>query len=100
MATRTFTSAFHDVAAAARALDTNLTQPAAAVVFDGAQSVVVKARSSNSGSVYIGPTGVTVLTGYELQPGASVTLDQPELGNLYSIGTAGDKLTLLGGFFG
>lgn len=98
---KTFTTGVHLVAATQRGLDTNLTQPANAPSFDGALAVTLKAASANAGVVYIGPTGVTGITdGYPLAAGASLDIVASELGNLFSIGTAGDKIAMIGAFEG
>jgi hypothetical protein len=47
--------------------------PAGSVLVPPGFGVVVKALSGNAGSVYIGDLSVEVSTGFELQPGESVT---------------------------
>ena len=48
-------------------------------------SVTVKALSTNTVSVYIGTTGVTTSTGFELSAGESVSLDVDNLTDVYCI---------------
>lgn len=70
------------------------TPGAQAPVFSGAS---IKALKANVGPLYIGGTGVTSATGYELQPSEAVSLDMLGLGKLFFIGAnTGDKLCVLG----
>lgn len=99
MAARRYTSGRHAVAAAERSITSNLTQPAAAINFSTSdlESVLVKAADANAGKVFLGPTGVTGATnGYELSAGQSFVLSPDELDTLFTIGTAGDFVHLLG----
>ena len=95
MAIKTVSSAVHDVGAAERALSTNLTSPTGALSMDGAETVLLKAPSTNVGTVYLGPTGVLATNGFPLAPGESIAIDASELSAIFAIGTAGDDVALL-----
>jgi hypothetical protein len=96
MAVKTVTSAQHQVAATERALSTNLTAPAGALALDESMTVLITALTTNAGTTYLGPTGVGTTSGYPLPPGASIAVDASELSAIFSIGTANDRLGLLG----
>lgn len=49
------------------------------------RSVTVKALSTNTVAVYVGPTGVTTTSGFELLAGESVTMDISNLSTIYVI---------------
>jgi hypothetical protein len=75
------------------------TVTASAVQFNGGTSktpkgkVLVKALATNTGIVYIGPSGVLTTTGFALNPGDSQEFDISDVNKLYHIGTLNDKLT-------
>ena len=96
MAAKTVTSAQHQVGAAERSLATNNTVPTGALSMDEAETVLITALTTNAGTTYLGPTGVLSTNGYPLPPGASIAVDASELTALFSIGTAADRLGLLG----
>lgn len=56
------------------------------------RSFAIAAPSGNSGTVYLGPSGVTSSTGFPLAPGSNVTIDGSGLDDLWAIGTNGDTL--------
>lgn len=71
-----------------------------------AEGLLLKARSSNSGVVYLGTSTVTTSTGYALEPGESLEISKQlspagsalfniPFSSIYVIGTTGDKLTWL-----
>lgn len=45
--------------------------------------IVVKNLSTNTGVIYMGPSGVTTSTGYPLDPGESVSLDMQSVRQVY-----------------
>lgn len=49
--------------------------------------IVLTAKPSNTGTVYIGPVGVTSATGYPLVPGQSISYAVTNLSAIYIIGT-------------
>ena len=57
--------------------------------------VTLTALSTNTSSVFVGPSGVTSGTGLELKPGVSVTLSVSNLDLVYAVGTAGEKVSYL-----
>ncbi len=60
------------------------------------RTVTLACPASNSDIVYVGPIGVTVLTGFPIEPGKSVTFKARENTSIYSIsGTASQKLRAL-----
>lgn len=59
--------------------------------------VTLKAPSVNAAPIEIGPSGVTVGSGFVLEPGDSVTLPLTNLNQLYLIGdNTSDKITWVG----
>lgn len=52
-----------------------VTGTAAALASNSCRKALVKALAANAINVYVGPTGVTTATGFELAPGESVSLD-------------------------
>jgi hypothetical protein len=59
--------------------------------------VVVKAKSANAGSVWVGGAGVTTTddgtgAGYKLSPGEAASFAVSNIGAIYAIGTANDVL--------
>lgn len=61
------------------------------------QGVVVKASSSNIGTVYLGTSGVTTSTGFELGAGESVTLPITNTNLIYAIAnTTGQIISFIG----
>ena len=58
------------------------------------KSVTIENVSTNN-VVFIGDADVTVLNGYGLRPGATVSLDIDDLNKVYHIGTAGNVITYL-----
>lgn len=57
--------------------------------------VIIKAKSSNAGSVVVGPSGVTnavtsSANGYELAPGEAISVAAANLSQVYINGAAGD----------
>ncbi len=59
-------------------------------------SVIVQALSTNGASIWVGPSGVTTGTGFELQPGQATSIAIADLTSVYVIGTSGDKACYLG----
>lgn len=53
--------------------------------------VWVQALSTNSGTLYIGGSGVTTSTGYPLAAGASVFVPIDDLSKIYAIGSADNQ---------
>lgn len=59
--------------------------------------VTIHASKANVADVAIGPAGVSLVTGYLLSPGDSVTLQVPNTNLLYLIGAnTSDKITWIG----
>jgi hypothetical protein len=52
-----------------------VTATAAALASNACRKALIKALVANSINVYVGPSGITTSTGYELGPGEAVTLD-------------------------
>lgn len=61
-----------------------------------AQGIVVQGLKGNIGVVEVGPSTVGTGTGFELQPGQSVTLPLDDASHLYVTGTAGDGVCWIG----
>lgn len=57
--------------------------------------VTLTALSTNLSSLFVGPSGVTNLTGIELKPGNSLTLAISNLNLVYFAGTAGEKISFI-----
>lgn len=55
------------------------------------KGVLVKALSTNSGIVYVGKTGVTTGTGYELTAGEVVMIEADNVNKVYGIASAADQ---------
>jgi len=58
------------------------------------KSVTIESVSTNA-VVWVGPVGVTALTGYGLRPGASVSMDIDDLNKVYVIGTIANIVTYI-----
>ena len=60
-------------------------------------AVTLSTPASNTGTIYIGLTGVTTSTGFALAPGASISLPIANTNLLYALGShSGDVLTFIG----
>ena len=61
------------------------------------QGVIFTGLSTNTISVFVGPAGVTISTGVELQPGAALSAAVANLNELYVVAsTTGATVTWLG----
>ena len=58
------------------------------------KSVTIENVSTNA-VVWVGPAGVTALTGYGLRPGATVSMDIDDLNKVYVIGTVGNVVSYI-----
>ena len=58
------------------------------------KSVTIENVSTNA-VVWVGPAGVTALTGYGLRPGATVSMDIDDLNKVYVLGTVGNIVTYI-----
>lgn len=59
--------------------------------------VIVQALSGNAASVYVGATGVTSSTGFELQPGQATSIGVNNLSSVFVISTtSGDGICFIG----
>lgn len=56
------------------------------------KSVTIENVSTNA-VVWVGPDGVTALTGYGLRPGATVSMDIDDLNKVYVTGTVGNVVS-------
>jgi len=62
-----------------------------------AVGVIIQAKSTNTSSVYVGPSGVTTSTGFELQPGQATSTAVNNLNAVYVISiTSGDGICYIG----
>ncbi len=60
------------------------------------RGVLVKAPSTNSATVYLGGSGVTMANGYPLDPGEAVALEVADVAAVYCVAaSAGQKLRAL-----
>lgn len=59
-------------------------------------SFTIKAFSTNTGVTYVGGAGVTAATGFPLAAGQSVVLNLASTASVYIIGTASDKVAVIG----
>jgi hypothetical protein len=58
-----------------------------------ASVIVLKALKANAAAIYVGPSGVTLSTGLQINPGDSASLPLASLELLYAIGTDDDILS-------
>lgn len=58
------------------------------------KSVTIENVSTNA-VVWVGPAGVTALTGYGLRPGATVSMDIDDLNKVYVVGTVGNVISYI-----
>lgn len=58
--------------------------------------IVVKAKSTNAGTVYVGPSGVTTGTGYPLLAGEAISFGVTNASAVFIIGTASDVVYVAG----
>ena len=54
--------------------------------------IIIQALSTNLSSLYVGGTGVTTITGFELQAGQATSMAINDISVLYIIGTSGDGI--------
>lgn len=59
-------------------------------------AVTIKALAGNAAKVYVGATGVTSSTGWELSPGDQISIDTLNPNQLYVIGSAGSDRVCVG----
>lgn len=78
---------------------TTAADPAASVIGVESTGGVIKALSTNTVSVWVGPSGVTASTGYELAPSEFVSTDLLNIsGKVYVFcATASQKVCLISG---
>ena len=62
-----------------------------------ANGVVITAKTTNTGTVYVGPSGVTTATGYPLPAGQSISYAINNLSSIYIIGTNGTDVVAFTG---
>ena len=62
-----------------------------------ANGVVITAETTNTGTVYVGPSGVTTSTGYPLVAGQSISYAINNLSSIYIIGTNGTDVVAFTG---
>lgn len=62
-----------------------------------ANGAVVKALSTNTGTVYIGPAGVTAATGYPLLAGEAISFAVGNLNQLFIIGSDATQVVAIAG---
>ena len=62
-----------------------------------ANGVVITAATANTGTVYVGPSGVTSSTGYPLAAGVSISYAVANLSSIYIIGTNGTDVVAFTG---
>lgn len=58
--------------------------------------IVIKAKSTNVGTTYVGASGVTVGTGYPLAAGEAISFGVTNASAIYIIGTASDVVCVAG----
>ena len=59
--------------------------------------IVITAKSANSGTIYVGPSGVTISTGYPLAAGQSISYAVTNLSAISILGSAsGDGVAFTG----
>lgn len=58
--------------------------------------VRVKAKIGNSAPIYVGPSGVSTSTGYELNPSDDVLVQVNNLNAAFIVGTSGDGVSFVG----
>jgi hypothetical protein len=56
--------------------------------------IVITAPSTNSATIYVGPSGVTTSTGYQLVPGTSISYGVSNLNAIYIISAASTTDTI------
>jgi hypothetical protein len=65
---------------------------------DGAYYILLKALSTNAGTLYVGDSSVSSAEGYPLVPGEAVSLPVPSVDGIYIRGTAADKSAVIAFF--
>lgn len=61
------------------------------------EGVIVQALSTNTATIFVGPSGVTTATGFELQPGQATSIAVNNTNVIYAIsGSAAQKLCYVG----
>ena len=58
--------------------------------------LVIKAKSSNAGTVYVGPSTLTTANGYALAPGESISYGVTNASAVWIVGTASDVVYITG----
>lgn len=62
---------------------------------DGTLGLIVKAKSTNTGNVFIGPSSVTTANGLIVEPGEALPVDLIIPSALWVVGTSGDVVSYL-----
>lgn len=62
----------------------------------GRKTISIKALAANGAEVYIGETGVTATTGYELAAGESIDIDADDTVALFAISASGTQRVSVG----
>jgi hypothetical protein len=57
------------------------------------KSVTIESPSTNAGVVYVGNNSVTIVNGYRLQKGATVSMDIDDLSKVSVVGTGADTIS-------
>lgn len=71
------------LAASAAALSTGTWSPSSPTAL--VNGIVCKAPTTNTGTVYIGPSGVSSANGYSLKPGEAISYGPMSVANLYAL---------------
>ena len=58
--------------------------------------IVIKARSTNTGTTYVGPSSLTTANGYALLPGESISYGVTNANAVWIVGTASDVVYVTG----
>ena len=77
----------HSLVTGQKTVATGTATAITAITHDCRRGVLIKALAANDATVYLGMTGVTVSTGFELSAGESVVLPHLKASEIFAITT-------------
>ena len=85
----------HDLVTGQKTVATGTSTAITAETMDSRRGVLVKALAANTATVYLGLTGVTVSTGFELSAGESVVIPHLKASEIFAITTGTQNICFI-----
>ena len=85
----------HELVTGQKTVATGTATAITAETMDSRRGILVKALAGNTAVVYLGLTGVTVTTGFELSAGESVVVPHLKASEIFAITTGTQKICFI-----